>query len=99
METPTIISNYQFTDLDVVNIVLDAIIADDIITLEEYRQLQAQFKSLYPKFIQHFHCTPQEFLKRFGEEEEVYLEDLEFMLVSGCSIALLVSVVQAQILT
>jgi hypothetical protein len=99
METPTIISNHQFTDLDVVNIVLDAIIADDIITLEEYRQLQAQFKSIYPRLIQHFHCTPQEFLKRFGEQEEVYLEDLEFVLVSGSSIALLVNEVQAQILT
>ena len=43
MEIPTIISSHQITDLDVVNIVLDAIIADDIITLEEFRQLKAGF--------------------------------------------------------
>ena len=52
METPTIISNHQFPDLDLVNLVLDAIIADNIITIEEYRLLQSEFKSLYPKLIQ-----------------------------------------------
>lgn len=37
MQSPTIISTYQFTDLDFVHLVLDAIIADNIITIEEYR--------------------------------------------------------------
>ena len=98
METPTIISNHQFPDLDLVNLVLDAIIADNIITIEEYRLLQSQFKSLYPKLIQQFRCNPAELLRMFDKEEEIYLEDLEPFLSEGITRQMLVAMVQAQIL-
>ena len=81
-----------------VNLVLDAIIADDIITIEEYRLLQSQFKSLYPKLIQQFRCNPAELLRMFEKEEEIYLEDLEPFLSEGISRQVLVAMVQAQIL-
>ena len=98
METPTIISNHQFPDLDLVNLVLDAIIAYNIITIEEYRLLQSQFKSLYPKLIQQFRCNPAELLRMFDKEEEIYLEDLEPFLSEGITRQMLVAMVQAQIL-
>ena len=98
METPTIISTYQFSDLDFVNLVLDAIIADNIITIEEYRLLQSQFKSLYPKLIQQLRCNPAELLRMFEKEEEIYLEDLEPFLSEGITLQVLVAMVQAQIL-
>ena len=93
MEIPTIISSHQITDLDVVNIVLDAIIADDIITLEEYRQLQARFKSLYPRLIQKFRCNPTELLRMFENDDEIYLEDLEPYLTEGSTRQVLVDLI------
>lgn len=93
MQTPTIISTYQFTDLDFVNLVLDAIIADNIITIEEYSLLQSEFKSLYPKLIQQFRCNPAELLRMFEKDEEVYLEDLEPYLIEGNTRQVLVNIV------
>jgi hypothetical protein len=93
MQTPTIISTYQFSDLDFVNFVLDAIIADNIITIEEYRLLQSRFKSLYPELIQQFRYDPAELLRMFENDEEIYLEDLEPYLIEGNTRQVLVNIV------
>ena len=93
MQTPTIISTYQFSDLDFVNFVLDAIIADTFITIEEYNLLQSQFNSLYPALIQQFRCNPTELLRMFENDDEIYLEDLEPYLTVGSTRQVLVDLI------
>ena len=75
--TPSIIHQESFTDLDFVTIILEALLYDDLITMNQYHDALESYQTVYLRLLNCFRCTPQQFYALFGRDEiEVYMEDL-----------------------
>lgn len=84
--TPSIIHQESFTDLDFVTIILEALLYDDLITMDQYHDALESYQTIYLRLLNCFRCTPQQFYSVFGRDEhEVYLDDFEGLLCQGYS--------------
>lgn len=84
--TPSIIHQEFFTDLDFVTIILEALLHDDLITMDQYHDALESYQTIYLRLLKCFRCTPEQFYSLFGRDEcEVYLEDFEGLFCLGYS--------------
>ena len=89
--TPSIIHQESFTDLDFVTIILEALLYDDLITMDQYHDALESYQTIYLRLLNCFRCTPQQFYSVFGRDEhEVYLDDFDGLLRAGSTVASLV---------
>ena len=67
--TPSIIHQESFTDLDFVTIILEALLYDDLITMDQYHDALESYQTVYLRLLNCFRCTPQQFYSLFGRDE------------------------------